>query len=103
MKNNVIFAALAVAASALVLSGVLHGNKNIDTLITTTSEKTIQKYILKDYNGRIAVFYQGSETPNEIFEIYTRTLPPEDAEKIERGIEIDGLDELSEMLTDYTS
>ena len=78
-----------------------HGKKAENgTTITVTTD---QKYILKDYNGRIAVFYDGSETPNEIYEIYTRSLPAEDIEKIEKGIIITGIDELAEILEDFTS
>ncbi len=102
MKKAIIAAALSVLAASTVLTGAVNYKKNI-TDITTVSENDTHKYILKDYNGRIAVYYEGSETPNEIFEIYTRTLPAEDAEKIENGIEINGPDKLSEILADYTS
>ena len=103
MNKAVVFAVLSVAASAVVLNGALSSNKTIENINTTVSEKTIQKYILKDYKGRIAVFYDGSDIPNEIFEIYTRTLPAEDAKKLITGIEIDGVDELTDILSDYTS
>ena len=103
MKKTVILAVLSVAASAVILCKSISTAKTIDNVAVTSPEKTVQKYILKDYNGRIAVFYDGSEIPNEIFEIYTRTLPQEDAEKIEKGIEIDGISDLTDILTDYTS
>lgn len=102
MKKSIIAVGVAAIAGVVLLTGTGKMSSGPETT-TSVSEKIEQKYILKDYMGRIAVFSDGSETPKEIYEIYTRTLPEEDAEKIKKGIEIYGPDELTKVLADYTS
>ncbi len=103
IKKTITIISVSAILAAGILAGTVRTRNNKTENTTTLSEITVQKYILKDYNGRIAVFYDGSETPNEIYEIYTRSLPAEDIAKIEKGIEISGIDKLTEILEDYTS
>ncbi len=103
MKKIIIISISIILLISFVIWDSGKSNQNMNNITVTVSEKNPQKYILKDYNGRIAVFYIGSETPNEIYEIYTHNLPEIDAQKIKRGIEITGIDNLNKIIADYTS
>lgn len=94
--------ALLFALTAVI---TISGNKKLEqpSIEQQVLQSDTQRYILKDYNGRLAVFYETSDVPNEIFEIYTRSLPKEDGEKLKDGILIIGANELSKVLEDYTS
>ncbi|MBQ3691832.1 MAG: hypothetical protein II931_00695, partial [Clostridia bacterium] len=58
-------------------------------------------YIVKNYEGKVACFEEGSTTPFMITEIYVINLPPLDREMLENGIEAVGAKKLSRVLEDY--
>ena len=43
-------------------------------------------YLLRDYEGRLAIFREESNTPEMIFDVYTRLLPQADQERLTEGI-----------------
>ncbi|HAL10781.1 MAG TPA: hypothetical protein DCP22_00465, partial [Ruminococcaceae bacterium] len=43
-------------------------------------------YLLRDYEGRLAIFREGNDTPEMIFDVYTRLLPSADQERLAAGI-----------------
>ncbi len=62
-------------------------------------------YILKDYNGLIAVFYEvdGDEKLKELTKTPVNTLPESEQELIKTGISITGNKNLLKILQDYES
>lgn len=60
-------------------------------------------YLLKSYEGRLAVFRQGCDTPELIFDVYTRLLPPADRDRLETGISAPDYETLTRLIEDYTS
>lgn len=84
-------------------------NETIDNTIEiiTTSSKQEEKetiYILKEYNGNIAVYVldeNGKEHLRETTQIVTKYLPDLDREKLEVGIRVVGREELNKVLEDY--
>lgn len=80
------------------------GNKpeieDTDTSAVTASPVV---YILKEYNGRIAVFEQGSDLPYKEFEINLGTLSDYDRELLKNGITADSKEKIRQLIEDYTS
>lgn len=60
-----------------------------------------QNYILKDFQGRPAVFENGNTSPLYILDIFTDQLPERDRERIKNGITAKTLEEIRSMTEDY--
>ena len=60
-------------------------------------------YRLQSYNGRLAIFREGSDTPEMIFDGYTRLLPQADRERLEQGITAPDYETLTRLIEDYIS
>lgn len=99
---------LFIISSIFILSTIINVSalNDISSLEKTNkpvvTEKELQQYILKDYNGRIALFVSENETPIEVFEIFTTSLPQQDAALIKKGIHVT-TEELKNILEEYTS
>ena len=97
-----------IISSIIILSTIINVSAFNDIIGSQTSGKTsvteeeIYRYILKDYNGRIALFLSDNDTPEEVFEIFTSSLPEEDVALIKNGILVTE-DEVKKILEDYTS
>ena len=57
--------------------------------------------VLRDFGGRLALFAPGGGEPLEVYEIYTRLLPPVDAEALAAGIPVGSEAELDRLLEDF--
>lgn len=60
-------------------------------------------YRIGEWEGKLAVFLAGSPSPDEVFDVYVSTLPPEEQQRISAGIEVADEVELARLLEDYTS
>lgn len=60
-------------------------------------------YVLRSYEGRLAIFREGGDTPEMIFDVYTRLLPQADRERLEAGITAPDYETLTRLIEDYTS
>ncbi|MBR1779287.1 MAG: BofC C-terminal domain-containing protein [Clostridia bacterium] len=65
----------------------------------TPSENSLS-YIVKDFNGNVAVFDMGSETPIQITEVHTNNLPTSDQKMLQQGIIVKSRSELHSILED---
>lgn len=61
-----------------------------------------RKYIMRDYNGRIAVFVYGEDEPQEVFDVFTSSLPRDEAERVYKGITVEGEEALQKLIEDFT-
>ena len=62
-----------------------------------------QGYCLRDWQGYIAVFEDGRQTPKTVTDIPTETLNNVDREKLKTGIEAETREELLSLLEDLSS
>lgn len=60
-------------------------------------------YILKNYNGKIAVYESSSEKPIKITDTDISKLPKEDQAQLKLGIKAKSKSELNRLLEDYCS
>ena len=75
MKTTIksIAVALAFCAAAFL---------TVSAIIENTAPNGSEKYIMRDYNGRIAVFVYGEDEPQEVFDVFTSSLPRGEAAAI---------------------
>ena len=80
---------------------------NVVILSTEIIDKKCPKhYILKEYNGKLGVFYQYPPHDSELHQIIDMNVEhfrQEDRGKLKNGIEINSDEELAQILEDFTS
>lgn len=67
------------------------------------TKETKQNYKLKEYEGNIAVFKEGSNFPIKTTSISVKELPQADRDMLKEGINASSEEELSALLEDYGS
>lgn len=110
-KSNMFYMCLA----ALTLSGVIvitsiaydarGENANAEVVFSETTEIIEEAigYVLKEYEGKLALFRENSEKPYKKLDVDTSTLTDYDKELIRQGIAVKTEKELNALLEDYTS
>lgn len=65
------------------------------------AEKEPVGYVLKIYQGKVALFRENSDKPYQISEIEAYLLPDADRQVLEKGISADNEEELKAILEDW--
>lgn len=103
MKNHLILATVlsvtALCAAAMLADSPTERRSAVTVPQTTTS----YLFILRDFEGKIALYENGKSSPSEIYEIYTDSLPAADATRLRTGIAAKNDAELLRLLEDYLS
>ncbi len=60
-------------------------------------------YLLKEEEGKLAVFATGEQRPRKVFEVYVNTLPSYDQQLLKQGLPVKNYEELLKRLEDYSS
>ena len=60
-------------------------------------------YVVREYNGCVAVFREGRSNPARITSTRTDTLPKSDIKKLREGIRVEDRQTLDKILEDYCS
>ena len=60
-------------------------------------------YIIKEYNGRVAVFGEDADIPEMVLDTFVRYLPAYDRIQLREGVRVYSLHELEARIEDYTS
>ncbi len=68
-----------------------------------TQNKKTEDFIIKEYNGSVAVFKNGKDLPFKTTETMVADLPTADRELLKKGINVASTEELSRILEDYCS
>lgn len=76
-------------------------SKQSEPVVEQTPEEDI--YMLKEYDGKLAVFVEGEEEPQDIFNVYIKTLPAFDQGQLHQGIKVESYGELLSLIEDYIS
>jgi hypothetical protein len=72
-----------------------------DTDISSETTDPETSYIVKNHKGKIGIF-GGNGDLIQIIDVYIKTLPIADREMLEEGINIKNVDELRDIIEDYT-
>jgi hypothetical protein len=102
--------AVVIAASYLVinpparpeLSPVSGGAAEI-TAETAELKEPEDMYIIKEHDGRVAVYTAGETEPEFVLDVLVRYLPDLDREQMQEGVPVKDYDELVALLEDYSS
>lgn len=93
-------------ASALITT-LLSCNKDSNAADATPTEiqqaTDYQTYIVREYDGMVAVFYNGQDKPFKITDRYVSALPQQDINDLKQGIEVDDEKKLRKLLEDLCS
>ncbi|MBQ2774369.1 MAG: hypothetical protein IJF40_00575 [Clostridia bacterium] len=87
------------------LLSVFLGSFSLAFIIASSAlpkSQTNAQYVMRDYNGRVAVFRSGEASPDEVFDIFTSSLPKEEYERLMGGIAIQDDKELQKLIEAYT-
>ncbi|MDR2932944.1 MAG: hypothetical protein LBV27_07535 [Oscillospiraceae bacterium] len=68
-----------------------------------SGESVDYAYLLKEYEGRIAVFVPGKDEPEIIFDTFVKFLPDYDRIQMKNGIPVKDYATLSAIVEDYIS
>lgn len=82
-----------------VIFGITVSATGKNTPNVTSSYETF--YILKEYEGRPAVFKNGESDPLYTLEVFISQLPERDKKRIKNGISADTLEEILQIAEDY--
>lgn len=104
MKKNVVillFSLVFVILTTVHIRNTRQENKNEFESLSSQNESDY--YIIKEYQGKIAIFEDDITTPYAIYDTYTSVLPETDRQKLKEGILVKDKDELQKVIEDYTS
>ena len=59
-------------------------------------------FIIRAYDGKLAIYKNGDASPFEVLDVYIFTLPEHDRKLLNAGIGVDSTDELRSIIEDYT-
>jgi len=109
LKHTFVVTAAALCVTVL-LTAVVYRLAEISTsepaetgTIPVTAEAEAETMSLGVYDGKLALFRNGSAYPAEIYEIYAGSLPQADQEALAAGIPVTDEAELTKLLEDYGS
>lgn len=97
LKHIVFFSLCIITLTALFFTLNKDINNNVENPYSSNDY-----YILTEYDGRLAVFIDGENTPVTVYNTYTDTLPQQDKELIQKGIRVEGTEKLQRLIEDYT-
>lgn len=115
MKKLIVSSSCIVAICLIISFGVLPSIKgsttekeNSSTIekensSDTISSSSVTSYIVKTFDGSIAVFENGKDTPFKVTSVPINSLPYADQEILKNGIIVNGKNELKDLLEDYCS
>ncbi len=58
--------------------------------------------IVRAYEGKLAVFLPGADTPETVYDVRIAVLPPEEQERLQTGVEAADAAALASLIEDYT-
>ena len=74
-----------------------------DTPTPAPESRSSLTYVVKNFNGNIAVFESGAAEPFKITDVSINTLPYNDQNNLEKGISVNSKEELNSLLEDLCS
>ena len=103
LKISIVFLISSIICFAIILAFFIKSLKNNRTEITKESDKSPNNslsYIVKDFNGSVAVFEPENPNPVRITDVYTSHLPKSDQKMLSHGIRVKNQSELNTLLED---
>lgn len=110
-KIAFIFLTLSVFISALSIAYTLKNSEeeaksviSDETSVGTSApESEASGYVLKEFDGKLAVFEAGNDIPCKEFDVPVRLFSALDRKNLKEGIYASGEEEIKRLVEDYTS
>ena len=107
MRNAILLTLVGIVAVSLLTVGVVYSPAEFSSGASAEalpSEDTSgYPYLLRSYDGKLAVFTDDLVEPDLVFDVYVRTLPEYDQQQLERGVRVKDYDKLTALIEDYIS
>ncbi len=112
MRNAILLILVGIIAVSLITIGAAYALPQevpIDLVPSSVPELTVSEdtsdypYLLRTYEGKLAVFTTDLVEPNMVFDVYVRTLPATDQKALENGVRVETYEELTALIEDYIS
>ena len=108
MKKLIIITGCMAIISILITANSSSYHTKADTLTSETGESASleqknERYVIKEYQKRLAVFEAGKDEPMMITGVFISELPKADRELMKTGISAYSRRELDRLLEDYCS
>ncbi|MEE1125072.1 MAG: hypothetical protein U0L18_03945 [Acutalibacteraceae bacterium] len=80
-------------------------NNSIPNTVPTEIQQATnyQTYIVREYNGLVAVFYNDTDKPVKVTDRYISALPKQDIISLKQGIQVYSEEDLRKLLEDLCS
>ncbi len=102
-------AALAVVMAAAYLAinppplPVTESAAVVEEIAEALPQEPEYMYIIKEHEGRVAVYPAGGNEPELVLDVLVRYLPDLDRRQMQEGIPVEDYDRLVALLEDYSS
>ena len=104
VRAAVLVCAVLLAAASLTGAFYVRAQKQDGgTVVSSAIPTAATGYIVREYIGRVAVFAESSDTPLQVIDVYTDTLPVAMRSQLKDGIRVKTHDELLSLLENITS
>ena len=102
LKISIVFLISSLICFAIILAFFIKSLKNnqINSQESDKSPNNSLSYIVKDFNGSVAVFEPENPKPVRITDVYTSSLPLSDQKMLSHGIKVQNQSELHTLLED---
>ena len=94
---------MLAAAVTTFFSCERNENKSTETPATTEQTTQYKTYVVREYDGMVAVFEKHKERPVKITDTYVSSLPQGDRDNLRDGIEVNSDEKLRKLLEDLCS
>ncbi len=111
MRNAILITLVGILLVSLLTIGVIYAlpsDPQAEPISSSSSPSPLEQpdaypYLLKAYNGKLAVFTDDLIEPDLVFDIYLKTLPEFDQKQLEQGIRVQTYEKLTALIEDYIS
>jgi len=88
---------------AMIQTGIVIGKASVNTQVESKTTTVKTGYIVKESEGAIRVFAEGSEAPIRVLNIRAENLTENDKQKFAEGIKLDTLEDVIQLEEDFSS
>ena len=99
MKKVLFFTIFICCISLIIESSDNSENNEFKT--DSYSSSINSDYVIKEYNGCVAIFSVNGDSPIEVLDCKIKNLPPDAAQALVTGIKVSGEDELQKIIEAY--
>ncbi len=98
-----IYKILTIICLLAIIMTVVNTKPVQENITTTSSVNQEYNYLIKSFNGKIAVYEKDKDNPIKVYNIYINSLTENDIMLLNKGIKVKSKNELELKIEDYIS